>query len=292
MPRLCREITKGAIYHVYQRGNNREFIFEKDESKKFFINQIIAYNKKFDFEILAFVIMSNHYHIIIKLNDDPLSKIMFNINNVFAHYYNNENERTGHVFESRYQCIKVTSDAYLVWLLRYVHRNPIRARMVNKLEDYKWSSHNIYMTRKNSLVNSEFILDVICESKSKAKQRYLQIVSCNDSYYDDVNNYKRINELLTEGWKSRDLEVDFDISEAKKKRKSLEEIGSRIFRNETIRSFILTGSRRRDLTELKVDFIREALNEKYTLKEVSNYLNNSEPAISQLLSRNQNKGKC
>lgn len=292
MPRLSREVTKGSICHVYQRGNNREFIFEKDYNKSFFIDLIMRYNKKFDFEILAFVIMSNHYHIIIKLNNDPLDKIMFNINNVFAHYYNKDNERTGHVFETRYQCKKVETNANLLWLLRYVHRNPIRAKMIKKLEDYKWSSHNYYINGRNSFLNTEFILNIISENKEKARKRYLQIVSANDSYYDDSKNYERINDLSKELWEESDLDWKLNIGNEKKERESLEDIGNRIFKEESKLNLILSGSKRRDLTEQKLEFIREALNEKYTLKQISSYLNNTESAISLLLSRNKKKCKC
>lgn len=284
MPRLSREITAGSICHVYQRGNNKEFIFQKENSKSFFLNQIIKCNKKFDFEILAFVIMSNHYHIIIKLNSDPLDKIMFSINNSFAHYYNKDNERTGHVFETRYQCKKVDSNAYLLWLLRYVHRNPIRIKMVNKLEDYKWSSHNLYMRNKKSLFNTEYILNIISSNKWQARRMYIQLVSVYDSYYDDTENYERINDLLEEKAKRNEVDIRFETIK-EKEQETLESIGWRVFKDKLKMELILSGCKRRDLTEEKLKFIKEALGENYTLKEISRYLNNSEAAISLLLSR-------
>ena len=128
MPRANRDIGTDGIYHVYQRGNNREYLFKNDDIKKFFIHQAKEYNKKYDFEMLAYVIMDNHYHFIIKTNKDSLGEIMFNVNNVFVKYLNKQLNRTGHAFESRYKCKRIETDANLVWLLRYVHRNPLRAR--------------------------------------------------------------------------------------------------------------------------------------------------------------------
>ncbi|QGU94411.1 hypothetical protein GOM49_04205 [Clostridium bovifaecis] len=287
MPRLPREAMTDSICHVYQRGNNKEFIFAKDEDKSFFIHEIKEYNEKFDFEIFAFVIMSNHYHMIIKLNNNPLDKIMLNINSKFARYYNKRNERTGHVFESRYQCKKVDSDAYLIWLLRYVHRNPIRAKMVEKLDDYKWSSHHFYKSNNKSLLNTEFILNMLSSDKLKARKRYLQIVSTDRSYYDDGENYERIRELLGDQKNSNEMSAIFHMSKEIKENKSLEYISKRIFKDKIKLNLILSGSKRRDLTKQKLEFVKEAIRQKYTLKEISGYLNNSEAAISLLLSRNK-----
>ncbi|MDF2675180.1 MAG: transposase, partial [Clostridiales bacterium] len=110
MTRKNRDIFEGAIYHVYQRGNNREHILENSNYKTFLLKQIKEYNKIFDFQLLAYVIMNNHYHLLIKTNKSPISDIMFNINNVLGKYLNRELNRTGHVFEGRYNSKLVDTD--------------------------------------------------------------------------------------------------------------------------------------------------------------------------------------
>lgn len=158
LPRDNRIIFEGAIYHVYQRGNNKEFIFRNSKHKVFILKQIKEYNKCFDFELLAYVIMDNHYHLLIKTNKVPINQIMFNINNVIGKYLNRELERTGHLFENRYKSKLVENDDYLVWLLRYMHRNPIRANICDSVDDYRWSSHYFYKNGINEFVITNFIL--------------------------------------------------------------------------------------------------------------------------------------
>lgn len=97
--RKSLQIYEGAIYHITQRGNNKAYVFERDEIKSFFIKQLRGHNKKFDYEILAFVIMDNHYHLLIRTNEDSMSKIMFYINNLMGKYLNDKLGKTGHVFE-------------------------------------------------------------------------------------------------------------------------------------------------------------------------------------------------
>ncbi|GIM28196.1 hypothetical protein CPJCM30710_08620 [Clostridium polyendosporum] len=287
MPRLPRQLSTGAIYHVYQRGNNREYIFDKDESKGFFIHQVKEYNKKFDFEVFAFVMMDNHYHMIIKLNNDPLDKIMFNINNVFAHYFNKKYKRTGHVFESRYNCKRVESNANLLWLLRYIHRNPVRANMVNRVDDYKWSSHYFYINRIKDFVNTHFILSIISNNRTKSIKKYLQLMSVAGDNCDNKKDYEIIKDTLIQKWDVNEITLTFDKNKSCMERESLNDISNRIFCDKVQKNLILSGSRRRGLTRQKLAFIKEAINNKYTIKEISNYLNNTEPAVSLLLSRNK-----
>jgi len=159
---------EGALYHIYQRGNNKEFIFENDNIKTFILKYLKEYNKKFDYELLAYVIMDNHYHLLIKTNKADISTIMFNINNLLGKYVNGQLGRTGHAFDSRYRCKLVETDANLIWLLRYIHRNPVKAHICNDINDYRWSSHNFYKNYVKSHIYIDFILRILGNSKEDA----------------------------------------------------------------------------------------------------------------------------
>lgn len=161
MAREKRIVCEGSIFHIISRGNNREYILSNPKHKSFLLKQIKEYNVVFDFELLAYVIMDNHYHLLIKTNKTPISEIMFNINNVLSKYLTRELDKKGHVLEKRFTSKLVTTDTYIIWLLRYIHRNPIRAHICNDIDDYRWSSHYFYKRGYNSFVNTNFILNIL-----------------------------------------------------------------------------------------------------------------------------------
>ena len=128
----------GTVYHVIKRGNNREFIFDKPNDKNALLDGLRIYKDKIGFTLFGYVIMGNHYHLIIKTHHIPLQKIMQVINNRYSKYYNSVYQRTGHVFGGQYKAIPVQGDRYLLTLLRYVYQNLIRAMLCQ----YPWNSDN------------------------------------------------------------------------------------------------------------------------------------------------------
>jgi putative transposase len=262
-------------------------VFKNEDCKEFFIKQIREYNLKFDFELLGFIIMDNHYHLIVRTNKDPLDEIMFNINNVFVKYLNRELNRTGHAFESRYKCKRIDSDTNLLWLLRYVHRNPLRARIVNGLDDYAWSSHRYYREGAGGFVNTSFILSILGTSKRNSIKKYLRLMSMVGNDEDDVVDFDVIKGKVLDEWMIND---SAGVDEGNKNivvRKSLDEIADRIFSGLEIKMLILKGCKGRDLTPLKLRFVEEAMGLKYTLREIGEYLNSSGVAVSLMVARHR-----
>jgi REP element-mobilizing transposase RayT len=115
LPARRNIMFEGAVYHIFARGNNREYIFQNTKHKEFLIEKIRDNNKIFDFQLLAYVIMNNHYHLLMKTNKAPISDIMFGINNSLGKYLKRELGKTGHVLEKRYGCKLIHNDAYLLW---------------------------------------------------------------------------------------------------------------------------------------------------------------------------------
>jgi len=279
-------ICEGAIYHVTSRGNNRDFILSDPKHKAFLLKQIKEYKMKFDFELLAYIIMDNHYHLLIKTNKTPISEIMFNINNALGKYLVRELNRKGHVLEKRYTCKIVATDTYIVWLLRYIHRNPIRANICNNLDDYRWSSHYCYKRGYNSFINTSYILNILSPEKTAAQKLYLELVNWRGNETDknsDMNEVKLKYHL-----KDAPLCIErAETSMVQKQRKSLDDIFESLDLKPDLKMLITSRSKKRSITDYKIKFIAEALNNKYTCKEIASYLNISRSSVSMLLSRHK-----
>ncbi|WDU82649.1 transposase [Caloramator sp. Dgby_cultured_2] len=284
MARPRRIEYKGAIYHVYNRGNNKENIFAYDADKKFFIIQLRDYLIKFDYEVLAYCIMSNHYHLMIKCNETPLSKVMYNINNVYSKYYNDKHGRRGHVFENRYNAKIVEDETYLYWLFRYISRNPIRAGIVEKAEDYPWSSFKIYKYNIESFISKDTLLNMISDDKKQAIRFLVNITqekgddsSSENDFTIFVDNFKN----FINGTKIKILEKDILKNKQCNQRKTLDDILAELKLKDSWDK-IKGTSKRKDAIEFKKMFIKAALENKYTLKEIADYLGISASAVSQL----------
>lgn len=144
MARKPRIHYEGALYHVLVRGNNRSYIFRSKDNKEEYKTIISKCKKRYRFKLYAYCIMDNHAHLLIEVEDIPLSKIMQGIQQVFTQYYNRRNRTTGHVFEQRYKSFLCDKDHYLLSLIRYIHQNPVRSKLTGTL-DYEWSSHREYI---------------------------------------------------------------------------------------------------------------------------------------------------
>jgi len=174
MSRKPRIHYNGALYHVIVRGNNRAYIFNSGENKEEYKKILSKYKKRCRFKLYAYCIMDNHAHLLIEVDDIPLSKIMQGIQQVFTQHYNRKNRTTGHVFEQRYKSYLCDRDAYLLQLIRYIHQNPVRSKLKNSI-NYEWSSHKEYIGNP-VLADVDFPLSTFSDKKNKAIKGYLTFV--------------------------------------------------------------------------------------------------------------------
>jgi hypothetical protein len=117
--------------------------------------------------------MSNHLHLVVQVGDIPLAKILQNISFRYARYINKRKKRIGHLFQGRYKAILIDADSYLLELVRYIHNNPLRAGLVIKPEQYKWSSHQAYLGRETiTWLTIDFVLSQFSETEKKARQQF------------------------------------------------------------------------------------------------------------------------
>lgn len=144
MPRPRRQWFPGAIYHVISRGVNRSpiFLHEKDYEKFLSIlDNTLHYSP---FNLHAYCLMSNHYHLLLGTKKDPLMKIMHAVNGAYASWFNKKYDHSGHVFQSRYTASPVPSDYAMMTVSAYIHNNPRTANITSNPEDYPWSSYQYY----------------------------------------------------------------------------------------------------------------------------------------------------
>lgn len=173
MPRSPRLHAPNLLYHVFARGNNRESIFFEDSDYQRFLSNLEKFRISLEYTIYAYCLLPNHFHILIQVNKINLSKIMQILMTAYTMFINRKYGRVGHVFQGRFQSIIVEKETYLLQVQRYIHLNPVKARLVNRPETYPWSSYKLYFTKGNGFsdINTSVILDMF--SDNTVKQKYL-----------------------------------------------------------------------------------------------------------------------
>jgi putative transposase len=151
----------GAHYHVTSRGNEHKDVFKSQKDREQFLLYLESAVSRYDAVIHAYCLMSNHYHLLLETPSGNLSKIMQHINGAYTNYFNVKRKRSGHLFQGRYKGIVIEADEYAQELSRYIHLNPVRAHMVGKPEEYRWSSYLDYIgaRKRPEWLETSFILD-------------------------------------------------------------------------------------------------------------------------------------
>lgn len=141
MSRPLRIEFPGALYHVTSRGDRREDIFVDDMDRGRLLAVVAQGLVRFDAQMLAYCLMSNHYHFVLHTRQGNLSALMRHINGVYTQAFNRRHGKVGHLFQGRFKAILVDRDAYMLEVCRYVELNPVRAGMVAQAVDWPWSSY-------------------------------------------------------------------------------------------------------------------------------------------------------
>lgn len=179
MARPLRIVYPGAFYHVTSRGNERKVVFKSMRDREKFFEYLATATQRYYAVIHSFCLMDNHYHLLIETPSGNLPQIMHHINGAYTIYFNVKRARSGHLFQGRYKAVLVDIDEYAKELSRYIHLNPVRAKMVEVPEAYDWSSYNFYIGEKKppEWLYRDFILGYFGSKVSVAQDRYRQFVS-------------------------------------------------------------------------------------------------------------------
>jgi putative transposase len=178
MARPLRIEYPGAVYHITSRGNEKKAVFKGDQDRINFLNTLQHVNKRCNWICHTYCLMDNHYHLLIETPDGNLAIGMRQLNGVYTQLFNKLHGRTGHLFQGRYKSILIQKDSHLLEVCRYVVLNPVRAKMVETPEAWKWSSYRATVGREgpHPCLTIDWVLGQFSRKRSKAEQEYRQFV--------------------------------------------------------------------------------------------------------------------
>lgn len=219
MPRPKRIHYEGAVYHVTSRGNERRKIVMEDADRWQFLRVLGEVVEEHGVVCHAWVLMDNHYHLLLETPSANLSKAMWHLNGIYTQRFNKKHHRTGHLFQGRFKAIVVEKETYLKELCRYVVLNPVRAKMVKGPGDWKWSSYRATagLEKAGPWLQTDWILGQFGRTASQARKAYRGFVADGigkkESPWEDLysrvylGKEKFLNKVHEVGRKHRNLDV-------------------------------------------------------------------------------------
>ena len=189
MARPLRVEYPGAHYHVMSRSIRKEKIYRTPPDREKFLSYLGKATKLFSISIHTYCLMDTHYHLLVETPYANLGPAMQWINVSYAMFFNRRLGRHGHLFQGRYKAILIEADAYLKHLSRYIHLNPVRAKMVTRPGDYHWSSYCAYIGKKHApeFLVTDKLLKQFGHRKKEAFQNYRNFVE--NAYDTDIENH-------------------------------------------------------------------------------------------------------
>lgn len=145
MPRHPRVHAPGLLYHLIARGNNGQEIFLEQADYESFLGFLRSTRERYPFYLYAYVLLPNHFHLLVEVIKTSTSRLMQSLLTGYARYFNRVHARSGHLFQGRYKAVLCERESYLVELVRYIHLNPVRARLVRRPGEWRWTGHREYL---------------------------------------------------------------------------------------------------------------------------------------------------
>jgi len=287
MARKPRVHYPGAFYHVILRGNDRQPIFFRDSDRSFWESILVTALIRYEARIHCYCWMTNHVHMIVQVGEEPLASTIRYAASQYARKINLQQQRTGHLFERRHRAFVIRDDEYFKGLVRYIHCNPIRAGMVDDINQYRWSSHPVFAGQAtSSWLETQTVLRVFGAKQRTARQRYLMFMSTDDDG-EDLSRYR-------EGPDEEDEVVEEQTTCLCKPASPIPKLNSQILESiihhhlqrSGLTEALLTGpGRTRHVAKIRTDIALEALEQGVAkIADLSRRLNRSESAISQAVS--------
>ncbi|HXH39788.1 MAG TPA: transposase, partial [Thermoanaerobaculia bacterium] len=184
----------GALYHLTSRGNERRPNFRSDRDRKAFLGFLGQAVRRFGWSLTAWVLMTNHYHLVVQTPEPNLSRGVHWLNSAYAGWFNRVHKRCGHLFQGRFKAFLIDKEAYFADVLRYVVLNPVRAKMVERPEDYRWSSYRATAGLESSpeWLDLAAVLPLFGGEQEPAQAAYREFVlakiGCEDRLWEKLTN--------------------------------------------------------------------------------------------------------
>jgi putative transposase len=221
MARPLRLEFAGTLYHVTLRGYRREDIYLDDDDRAAWLVVIGDVCARFNWIVHAYCQMTNHYHLLVETVDGNLSKGMRQLNGVYTQRFNRRHGMVGHLFQGRYKAILIQKDAYLLELTRYVVLNPLRARMVSRLEDWPWSSYQTMIGEANvpGWLDADWLLRQFGRERQRAIEscrRFIMEGKGLPSPLDQTRHQLLLGDdtFVEQFWRDKKLEALREVSKA------------------------------------------------------------------------------
>ncbi len=162
----------GTVFHIFSRGNHREPIFGSPRAYQRFLATLILHAARHHVTVLAFCFMPNHFHLLVRVGAVPLGTFMQSWLLSHAKWWNTKHDQTGHLFQGRYHAIICDRDEYLLEVVRYIHLNPVKAKLTRQLSGWPWSSLAAYLDGAYPWVDTTFVLNQWSEHRTQAVARF------------------------------------------------------------------------------------------------------------------------
>ncbi len=287
MGRPLRIEYNGAFYHVVTHGNGRLWLFKENSDYNYFLDILGIGVKKFKVKVHAFVLMRNHIHLLIETPLGNLSTFMKFVLSRYGSKYNKKSKRHGSVFKSRYGSFLVQKDKYYLTLIRYIYQNPVKAKIVDRAEDYRWSSL-YYLLHPQEMKKISWFKPDVAYSIIGSTKELKKVVNNREIKYPDVLYRIFVGE--------RDWAEDIlDMNKIKLGDKNINgtgEIKKEFKRDEAIQKVLnLLGTDRKHIISNKKDIRYYAFiyilkeTSPFTNKEIAKITKSSDYAIAKLYSR-------
>ena len=284
MARRPRVFAPGLLYHVIVRGNQRRKTFRSDDDYIAYLDRLEKYRVKFHARIYAYGLMPNHVHLLLETGSTPLAKFMQGLQQSYTQYFNRRYRKVGHLFQGRYKAIICDKDKYLLALVRYIHLNPVRARLAKRPEHYAYTGHRSYLGNgRSKIIEAGPILNLL-----GGKKQYENFVlegrseSHNDEYYA-VEDQRFLGE---EGF-GEEISSKAGMKEERGPKKSIETVFEAIAQQLEMTQDTLRGKDRRwDTSKKRAKAVASLVREHgYSVSEVAKFLRRDQANISTMLLR-------
>ncbi len=195
MSRPPRVLSETGLYHIIFRGLNRQNLFEEDEDYIKLLEIINDIKTGVGIQIYAYCLMTNHVHLFLREKEPgDIKTIMHKLLTRYVMWYNRKYQRSGSLIGNRYKSEPIEDETYYLTLMRYIHQNPVKAGMVDKPEEYIWSSYNDYINLKNELTDIEFGLSILSEEEDQALKEFKKFHEIMEDTDFSISNTKKLTD--------------------------------------------------------------------------------------------------
>jgi REP element-mobilizing transposase RayT len=267
------------MVHVVSRGNGGMEVFLTEEDKQCFVEHLRTIKRRYPFELFAYCVMPNHVHLLVRIGQYPLPVIAQHLFSTCAQAYNRSHDSKGHVFQGRYFSKSVTTDSQFLAVLRYIHRNPVRAGLAKCCSEWSCSSASEYVGRsKENIADKNFALSMFSRDPVIARRMYCEFVdevSEKDDLRPDYNDQSG-QSLECPGSKSHLHHVS-----------SLEELARKIAAQSGVNLELMRGpSRMQSMVEARRQLVKLAARNGHSWAAIGRFICRSRSAAFRLAAEN------